>query len=315
MVMVTVMHHILVFNIIDFSSTNQFSSFVKSTLFTWILPRLIGQLNNNAHTLHAINNRCYITITISITINKYNHYLLFVNYTNDWWADQSVSVKSFWWVSALTKKLLIGRTKILFAHCNINKQWWYLLMISCTGTITVASSLYMLMMLLFWFLTFKSANGVFVFIFHLPISWCCFCFDFSPSYQLGRWEIKTEHTTKFSCVNAKGILTMTYQVLHLLPKLGYPLAGVPPGQVWGVPEVGTVWWLSPSTINGCYITMTLTVINLLVRIKGSLVFEWNSLKLPYFTAWSTSTIDVIPLLWTQWGYNKAFWWKECFLYG
>ena len=49
-----------------------------------------------------------------------------------------------------------------------------------------------------------------------------------------------------SCVNARGIPTAAYQVLHLFPEVGYPPAGVPPSRQgvppsqvwWGVPEVG-----------------------------------------------------------------------------
>ena len=50
-------------------------------------------------------------------------------------------------------------------------------------------------------------------------------------------------TRKSSCVNERGTPTAVYQVLHLLPQVGHPLAGVPPlarsdggGEV---PEVGT----------------------------------------------------------------------------
>ena len=45
-------------------------------------------------------------------------------------------------------------------------------------------------------------------------------------------------TRKSSCVNARAIPTVVYQVLHLFTEVGYPLAGVPPGQVWqGIPQV------------------------------------------------------------------------------
>ena len=53
-----------------------------------------------------------------------------------------------------------------------------------------------------------------------------------------------QNTRKSSCVNARGIPTAAYQVLHLFPEVGYPPpAGVPlPGQVrpggGGIPEVG-----------------------------------------------------------------------------
>ena len=40
-------------------------------------------------------------------------------------------------------------------------------------------------------------------------------------------------------MNARGILTAAYQVLHLLAEVGYPPAGVPPWPgLMGVPEVG-----------------------------------------------------------------------------
>ena len=52
-------------------------------------------------------------------------------------------------------------------------------------------------------------------------------------------------TRKSSCVNARGIPTAAYQVLHLLLEVGYPPAGVlPPGQSnggyprWGTPQPG-----------------------------------------------------------------------------
>ena len=57
-------------------------------------------------------------------------------------------------------------------------------------------------------------------------------------------------TRKSSCVNARGIPTRAYQVLHLFPKVGYPpWPGLPGGggtwggaplPVWGTP--GQVWW-------------------------------------------------------------------------
>ena len=65
----------------------------------------------------------------------------------------------------------------------------------------------------------------------------------------------TYHVTrKSSCVNARGIPTAAYQVLHLFPEVGYPPAGVPPwpGLTGGLPKVGyppparvppsQVWW-------------------------------------------------------------------------
>ena len=54
----------------------------------------------------------------------------------------------------------------------------------------------------------------------------------------------TMNKRKSSCVNARGIPTTAYQVLHLLPEVGYP---PPPGQVWwagggyprwGIPQQG-----------------------------------------------------------------------------
>ena len=38
-------------------------------------------------------------------------------------------------------------------------------------------------------------------------------------------------TRKSSCVNARGIPTAAYQVLHLLPEVGYPTGRGTPGQV------------------------------------------------------------------------------------
>ena len=48
-------------------------------------------------------------------------------------------------------------------------------------------------------------------------------------------------TRKSSCVNARGISTSAYQVLHLLPEVGYPPAGVPswPGMMRGYLRWGT----------------------------------------------------------------------------
>ena len=47
-------------------------------------------------------------------------------------------------------------------------------------------------------------------------------------------------TRKSSCVNARGIPTTAYQVLHLFPEVGYPPSrGTPLARSdWGVPEVG-----------------------------------------------------------------------------
>ena len=88
-------------------------------------------------------------------------------------------------------------------------------------------------------------------------------------YVISRPEHQFQfQTRKSSCVNARGITTTAYQVLHLFPEVGYPpprqvwwegtWGGVPPPaggtpcQVWwGVPEVGyppgrgtpcQVWW-------------------------------------------------------------------------
>ena len=75
----------------------------------------------------------------------------------------------------------------------------------------------------------------------------------SPTTQNNGWSnIKLSKTRKSSCVNARGIPTATYQVLHLLTEVGYPPLGYPPVQVWqggtwGTPHWGTpppvqVWW-------------------------------------------------------------------------
>ena len=39
---------------------------------TLIFQRLIGQLNHHLHNLQTINNGCYITITVTVTVNKYH---------------------------------------------------------------------------------------------------------------------------------------------------------------------------------------------------------------------------------------------------
>ena len=49
---------------------------------------------------------------------------------------------------------------------------------------------------------------------------------------------KTQLTRKSSCMNARGIPTTAYQVLPLLPEVGYPPAGVPQPGLMGVPKVG-----------------------------------------------------------------------------
>ena len=41
----------------------------------------------------------------------------------------------------MTKKLLIGRTKMLFAHYNVNKQWLLHNHITITVTVTVTSTI------------------------------------------------------------------------------------------------------------------------------------------------------------------------------
>ena len=54
-------------------------------------------------------------------------------------------------------------------------------------------------------------------------------------------EKTSRKTKKSSCVNVRGIPTAAYQVLHLLPKVGSPPAGVPPPPArsdWRIPEVG-----------------------------------------------------------------------------
>ena len=45
------------------------------------------------------------------------------------------------------------------------------------------------------------------------------------------YDLYYEHNTrKSSCVNARGIPTAAYQVLHVLTEVGYPPVGVPPHQ-------------------------------------------------------------------------------------
>ena len=55
------------------------------------------------------------------------------------------------------------------------------------------------------------------------------------------WRIKDFKritiTRKSSCVNARGIPTAAYQVLHLFPEVGYP-PPPQPGLMGGVPKVG-----------------------------------------------------------------------------
>ena len=48
-------------------------------------------------------------------------------------------------------------------------------------------------------------------------------------------------TRKSSCVNARGIPTAAYQVLHLLPEVGYPPLEYPPSQVWEGYPPSQVW--------------------------------------------------------------------------
>ena len=69
-------------------------------------------------------------------------------------------------------------------------------------------------------------------------------------------------TRKSSCVDARGILTVTYQVLHLLTEVGYPPLGVPPIQVWprgylrwGTPLIGVTphWGIPQSRSNWGYL--------------------------------------------------------------
>ena len=53
---------------------------------------------------------------------------------------------------------------------------------------------------------------------------------------------------KSSCVNARGIPTAAYQVLHLLTEVGYPPIQVWPGGEyprWGYPHWGTPCWGTP----------------------------------------------------------------------
>ena len=56
----------------------------------------------------------------------------------------------------------------------------------------------------------------------------------------------TTTTRKSSCVNARGIPTAAYQVLHLLTEVGYPPLGYPPSRSdGGYPRWGTTHWGTP----------------------------------------------------------------------
>ena len=66
---------------------------------------------------------------------------------------------------------------------------------------------------------------------HLPAGW----FGHIRSGQ-GVPSAKQSWTRKSSCVNARGIPTAAYQILHLFPQVGYPLARSDRGYLrWGVP--------------------------------------------------------------------------------
>ena len=66
----------------------------------------------------------------------------------------------------------------------------------------------------------------------------------------GMWKKLSQN--KSSCVNARGIPTAAYQVLHLLPEVGYPPPPHRPGLMggggyprWGILPAGPpsqVWW-------------------------------------------------------------------------
>ena len=45
-------------------------SLSKSTLITWLLQRLIGQLSIHLHNVQTINNGRYVTSTVTVTVNK-----------------------------------------------------------------------------------------------------------------------------------------------------------------------------------------------------------------------------------------------------
>ena len=61
-------------------------------------------------------------------------------------------------------------------------------------------------------------------------------------------------TRKSSCVNARGIPTAAYQVLHLLTKVGYPPpSGYPHPGLMGVPGVPPCWGTPLSRSDGGYL--------------------------------------------------------------
>ena len=45
-------------------------SLSKSTPITWILQRLVGQLSIHLHNVQTINNGCYVSSTVTVTVNK-----------------------------------------------------------------------------------------------------------------------------------------------------------------------------------------------------------------------------------------------------
>ena len=68
-------------------------------------------------------------------------------------------------------------------------------------------------------------------------SWCIFHHLLCPAPARSMRK-----TRKSSYVNARGIPTAAYQVLHLLPKVGYPQQGYPrPGLTGGYPRRSTPW--------------------------------------------------------------------------
>ena len=75
----------------------------------------------------------------------------------------------------------------------------------------------------------------------------------SPRLFMASSAQKSFITRKSSCVNARGIPTAAYQVLHLLPEVGPPGRGTPPARSDGgrvpkvrYPQQGTPWQGTPS---------------------------------------------------------------------
>ena len=75
------------------------------------------------------------------------------------------------------------------------------------------------------------------------------------SLQTSEDVMKPKETRKSSCVNARGIPTAPYQVLHLLPEDGYPPpSGTPTARsdggypTFGTPQLGTPWSGTPHQV-------------------------------------------------------------------